>query len=58
MNCLMRKDKYRWRHHGALTVNGAKLYDEQFAKVFPSDWEMAVLSKHLDSAKSAGTGVS
>jgi hypothetical protein len=22
---------------GALTLNGAKLYDEQFAKVFPSD---------------------
>jgi 2-polyprenyl-3-methyl-5-hydroxy-6-metoxy-1,4-benzoquinol methylase len=46
---------------GALIINGAKLYDEQFAKVFPSDWEMAVLSKHLDSAKTlldvgCGTG--
>lgn len=36
---------------GALTFNVARLYDEQFAKVFPSDWEMAVLSTHLDSAK-------
>ena len=25
----------------------AKLYDEQFAKTFPSDWEMQVLSKYL-----------
>ncbi len=25
----------------------AKLYDEQFAKTFPSDWEMQVLNKYL-----------
>jgi len=32
-------------------LDEARLHDEQFAKAFPSDWEMAILSKHLSSAK-------
>jgi len=42
-------------------MNAALLYDEQFAKVFPFDWEMKVLAKHIASVKSfldvgCGTG--
>jgi len=45
----------------AVHLDEARLYDEQFAKVLPSDWEMAILSKHLSSAKTlldvgCGTG--
>jgi 2-polyprenyl-3-methyl-5-hydroxy-6-metoxy-1,4-benzoquinol methylase len=43
------------------SMNRARLYDEQFARGFPSSWEIAILSKHLDSAKTlldvgCGTG--
>jgi hypothetical protein len=35
----------------AVHLDEARLYDEQFAEAFPSDWEMAILSKYLGSAK-------
>ena len=40
-------------------MDETRLYDEHFAKVFPLDWEMAILSKYLGSAKTllgAGCG--
>jgi hypothetical protein len=45
----------------AVRLDEARLYDEQFARVFPSDWEMPILSKYLGSAETpldvgCGTG--
>lgn len=42
-------------------MNEVLLYDEQFAKVFPFNWEMSVLAKYIASAKTlldvgCGTG--
>lgn len=31
-------------------MNGARIYDEQFAKALPLGWEMSILSKYLRSA--------
>jgi len=48
-------------HNMGLQMDRAKLYDEQFAKAFPFEWEMRILSKYLTSAKTlldvgCGTG--
>jgi hypothetical protein len=39
----------------AVRLDEARLYDEQFARVFPSDWEMPILSKYLGSAETRWT---